>query len=110
MVADKPGVTTALIDRALERYRKDRPAILYVQTPAGRGHPIIFSRTVFEDLLLLQGDRVGNELIEKYKSDLVAMDDPDEQPDIDTEDDYRRLLCVSTAGQATAASEDINGS
>ena len=107
MVADKPGVTSALISRAIQRYRKDRPAILYVETPAGRGHPIIFSRTIFDDLLSLQGDRVGIELIEKYRNDLVALDDASEQLNINTEDDYRTLLREQASKQATVTSEDV---
>jgi molybdenum cofactor cytidylyltransferase len=92
MVADKPGVSTALINKAIDRYRKDRPTILYVETPAGRGHPIIFSKAVFNDLLSLKGDCVGNELIMKYESNAVKMKDRTVQVDIDEEADYRRLL------------------
>jgi molybdenum cofactor cytidylyltransferase len=92
MVADKPGVSTALINKAIDRYRKDRPTILYVETPAGRGHPIIFSKAVFNDLLSLKGDCVGNELITKYESNAVKMKDRTVQVDIDEEADYRRLL------------------
>jgi molybdenum cofactor cytidylyltransferase len=91
MVADKPDVSTALIDRAIGRYRKDRPAILYVETPAGRGHPIIFSKAVFRELLRLHGDCVGNELVEKYKDGAVRLKDRAAQVDIDDEADYRKL-------------------
>ncbi|MEW5995295.1 MAG: NTP transferase domain-containing protein, partial [Candidatus Zixiibacteriota bacterium] len=96
MVADKPGVTSALINRAIDRYRKDRPAILYVETPAGRGHPIIFSKVLFNDLLSLEGDCVGNELVEKYKDNLVRLKDKTPQIDVDTEADYRMLLNKET--------------
>lgn len=92
MVGDKPGVNAALINRAIERYRADRPAILCVDTPAGRGHPIIFAKTLFDKLLTLQGDRVGNELVSRYADNLVKLEDAEAQIDIDNEEDYRILL------------------
>jgi molybdenum cofactor cytidylyltransferase len=107
MVADKPGVSTALIDSAIGRFRDERPAVLFVKTPNGRGHPIIFSRTVFDDLLSLEGDQVGNELIEKYKSDLVALDDATEQLNINTDDDYRALLAAQAAKGTLESSDDV---
>ena len=96
MVADKPGVSTALIDRAIERYRQDRPAILYVETPAGRGHPIMFSKALFGDLLSLAGDCVGSDLIAGYKHDLIKLKDDTLQIDIDNEADYKALLKEET--------------
>jgi molybdenum cofactor cytidylyltransferase len=92
MVADKPGVTYHLIDRAIDRFRRERPPILYVMTPNGRGHPIIFSKMLYPELLSLSGDRVGDDLVAKYKGDAVEVTDEKPQIDIDTEDDYRILL------------------
>ncbi len=92
MVADKPGVASHLIDKAIERFRTDRPAILYVETLNGRGHPIIFDKRVFDDLLSLNGDRIGDELVSSYCDDLVRLADETPQIDIDSEDDYRILL------------------
>jgi molybdenum cofactor cytidylyltransferase len=98
MVADKPGITSSLINRAIERYSKDQPLVLYVETPAGRGHPIIFSRKLFGELLQLKGDCIGNELIAGYKENTVKLIDDEQQIDIDTETDYRKLL-KSKAGK-----------
>jgi molybdenum cofactor cytidylyltransferase len=92
MVADKPGVTSDLINRAIDRFMLDRPAVLYVETPAGRGHPIIFSQEVFSGLLKLQGDHAGDRLIAKYRDDTVKLEDDAEQIDVDSEADYNRLL------------------
>jgi len=92
MVADKPGVTTDLINKAIRRFKSERPAVLYIGTPAGRGHPIIFSETVFDDLMSLEGDFCGNDLISKYSENLVELRDDATQMDIDSEDDYRILL------------------
>ncbi len=92
MVADKPGVTADLIDRAIDRFINDRPAILYVETPAGRGHPSIFSKKVFDNLLSMQGDHAGDRLLARYRDDTVKLEDDAEQIDVDNEADYQRLL------------------
>ena len=101
MVGDKPGVTTALIDKAIDRYRKDRPAVLYVETPSGRGHPIIFSKVLYDELLSLQGDRIGDELVAKYEADLVKLKDKTHQMDINNEADYNILLAAHVAGSTS---------
>jgi molybdenum cofactor cytidylyltransferase len=101
MVADKPSVPFTLIDRAIERYRKDRPAILCIETPHGRGHPIIFSKSMFAELLRLEGDCVGNELLEKYKDQVVTLEDTDRQVDIDCEADYQMLMKAEAARPRT---------
>ncbi|UCE23699.1 MAG: nucleotidyltransferase family protein [Candidatus Zixiibacteriota bacterium] len=92
MVADKPGVNSHLIDKAIERFRTDRPAILYVEASKVRGHPIIFDKRVFDALLSLNGDRIGDELVSNYRDDLVRLVDDTPQIDIDSKDDYRILL------------------
>ncbi len=91
MVADKPTVRAELINRAIAEFKGKSPDILYVKTPAGRGHPIIFSRRLFEELLKLDGDMIAEEMIAKYKSGVVELPDGAVQADIDTIDDYRIL-------------------
>jgi len=101
MVADKPTIGSTLINKAIDRYRQEQPSILYVETPSGRGHPIIFSKALFDDLLTLEGDCVGNELVTKYKNDLIKLKDKTSQIDIDYEADYVRLLEDTTGSQVS---------
>lgn len=91
MVGDKPTVRAELINRAIAEFKGKSPEILFVKTPAGRGHPIIFSRRLFGKLLKLNGDTVGDEMIAKCKSDVVELSDGAAQADIDTIEDYRIL-------------------
>ncbi|MEE9554245.1 MAG: nucleotidyltransferase family protein [candidate division Zixibacteria bacterium] len=91
MVGDKPTVKTELINKAIDEFKRKSQSILYVMTPEGRGHPIIFSKKFFGKLLGLSGDLVGNELIEKYKNDVIELADDHIQVDIDTPDDYEGL-------------------
>ena len=91
MVADKPGISSALVNRAIKAFERERPMILYVETPTGRGHPIMFSRRLFNELLALNGDRVGEELVTRYEGQTLKLKDEAPQIDVDNEDDYRML-------------------
>lgn len=92
MVGDKPTVSSSLIDKAIDLFKEKQPDILYVQTPSGRGHPIIFSKKIFPELLALEGDVIGNDLIDKYHDSAFVLHDEQIQPDINSEDDYRALV------------------
>jgi len=92
MVADKPMVPSSLINHAIDMFVKEQPDILYIQTPSGRGHPIIFSRKLFSELLELEGDITGNKLIERYRTRIVVIEDNTIQQDIDTYEDYLSLI------------------
>ncbi len=92
MVGDKPDVRTALMNRILERFRREHPSILHVRTPSGRGHPIIFDRAVFHEFMPLEGDFCANEILVRYGDRLIVLDDHRNQIDIDSEADYRTAL------------------
>ena len=73
-------------------YKRKTPGILYIKTPTGRGHPIIFSKEFFPELMTLNGDTVGEELIAEYKENVIELEDDEIQVDIDTQDDYKSIL------------------
>lgn len=92
MVGDKPTVRAELINRAIAEFKKKSPEILYAKTPTGRGHPIIFSKKLFEELLKLSGDMVGDEIIGRHMDDVVELPDSAVQVDVDTIEDYNILM------------------
>ncbi len=92
MVADKPGVRADLVNRTIAEFNKKSPGILYVKTPAGRGHPIIFSKRLFDELLELNSDMVGDEIIGRHMDDVVELPDSAVQVDVDTIEDYNILM------------------
>jgi len=96
VVGDKPDVRTALIDRTLKVFRKERPSILHVRTPSGRGHPIIFGREVFTEFEKVEGDFCANDILHRYRDRLIVIDDEYDQIDIDTEADYQAALSQLT--------------
>jgi molybdenum cofactor cytidylyltransferase len=92
MVADKPSIQSSLINKAIDEFIKKQPDILYIQTPYGRGHPILFSQKLFSELLELEGDINGNRLIEKHLDDTIILEDNTIQQDIDTYEDYLSII------------------
>ncbi len=92
MPGDKPTVDSNLINRAIEQFERTRPPVLYVRSLLGRGHPIIFDRSLFGELTNLEGDIVGEALVKKYKERTVELFDDRIQPDLDTDEDYEKLL------------------
>lgn len=96
---DKPTICSSLINRSIELFATDHPAILYVKTPAGRGHPIIFDRALYTEMTALDGDLIGNKLIEKHRSRTIEQEDASLQSDINTDADYQAALKhLSTSG------------
>lgn len=92
MVADKPTVTTDLINRAMEEFKRKKPDILYIKTPRGRGHPIIFSKKLFDKMMSLVGDHSTEDFIENHKNEVVKLEDEAIQKNINTWEDYKKLL------------------
>lgn len=92
LVGDKPALRDELIAATIAAFKRERPEICYVKTPTGRGHPIIFSSNLFPELMALEGDFVGDDLIARHADAILEITDEEIQWDINTSDDYRRLL------------------
>jgi len=59
----------------------------------GVGHPLAFTRRMFPELAALHGDKAVWRLLEQRAGDVVELPVPGAVPlDVDTEDDYRRVL------------------
>jgi molybdenum cofactor cytidylyltransferase len=57
-----------------------------------RGNPVLFDRVTFSDLQQVRGDAGGRQLFSRYPVAWVDWHDSAVLLDIDTEEDYQRLL------------------
>jgi molybdenum cofactor cytidylyltransferase len=57
-----------------------------------RGNPSLFDRNTFQDLLQLEGDIGGRAIFSKYPVKLLPWNDDSILMDVDTPDDYRKLV------------------
>jgi molybdenum cofactor cytidylyltransferase len=88
-LCDQPAVTTELLSQLISLCSHEKPiaATEYNQT---LGVPACFNRSIFPELLLLQGDSGAKRLIGQDKSRVAAHPFPQASIDIDTIEDYQK--------------------
>ncbi len=91
LLGDQPGVTAATVSTLIAG-RGDAP-IAASGYQDGRGHPLVFARSMFGELADLHGDKGVWKLLDRHASEAVdvAIDQPI-PPDVDTWEDYRAVL------------------
>lgn len=89
---DQPQVTVHVIGALMERHSAEGAAIIAPLAADRRTHPILFDRDTFPDLLSLTGDVSGRAIFTNYKVEYVPWHDESLLFDVDTADDYRKLL------------------
>lgn len=94
MVADKPTIKADLINSVISEFESESYSIVAVKTPNGRGHPIIFNRSLFAELLELKGDVAGEDLIARHADDISWVEDSKPQFNINSPADYQQLLAA----------------
>jgi molybdenum cofactor cytidylyltransferase len=57
-----------------------------------RGNPVLFDRATFADLMQLTGDAGGRQVFSKHLVTWVPWVEPSAGMDVDTPEDYARLL------------------
>jgi molybdenum cofactor cytidylyltransferase len=95
LLADQPGVTPATV-AALLAGRGDAPlaACAYAD---GRGHPLAFARSTFDDLAALHGDKGVWKLLDRRPGDVVDVAVSGRIPrDVDTWEDYVAVVAESS--------------
>jgi molybdenum cofactor cytidylyltransferase len=91
MLGDQPGVERETVAKLIDS--GSGAAITVCQYSDGIGHPFWLGRTVFDELAELHGDKGVWRLIESGRFGVRRVPIDDVVPlDVDTWDDYRRLL------------------
>lgn len=91
VLADQPLVTPKMIDSIIERYVKTGS---YVVTSASGGvvsPPVIFDRSVFDEIMALKGDIGAKSIILKHADSQRVEVPPGLLVDIDTKEDAERV-------------------
>lgn len=95
-LADQPLIPAHVYRALIERYRKTLKPITCPLYRGKRGNPVIFDRRLWPDLAQVEGDQGGRSLIDSAAEgdiDYLPVDDPSVIVDLDTPQDYTRLLC-----------------
>jgi len=96
MLGDQPGVTPATVSALLAGRRG--AALAACAYSNGRGHPLVFDRSMFAELADLHGDKGVWKLLDRHAADVVdvAVDGPIPL-DVDTWEDYEAVLAEAGA-------------
>lgn len=93
LLGDQPLISSRAINALIRAFRND-PSRIVRPAPGKRGaNPVIFPKDLFPDLMKIQGDIGGREVIENNRTRLVEIDMTGERHDLDldTADDMRLL-------------------
>lgn len=97
LLGDQPGVMTGTMDRMIAETVGVPLAVCRYRD--GRGHPFWFAAQVFDDLRALHGDKAVWKLLESGRFPVAEVEVDGPVPlDVDTWDDYERLLAAEAAG------------
>ena len=96
VLADMPGVTAELVNAIIAiSAAHDHNAIVFPAGPDGRqGHPVLWPRALFPDLMKLSGDQGAKVLLPSHRERIVTLQIAGAAPflDIDTRQDLARYL------------------
>lgn len=99
LLADQPLITPGLINRLLAAWRDSDKTIVCPTHGKRRGNPVLFDLNKWQTALsTLRGDQGARQIITDHPEQvgLVAVDSEQVFWDIDTEEDYRRILDLFT--------------
>ncbi len=93
VLADQPALTPALLRALVDRYRATRAPLVAPFCQGQRGNPVLFDRSLFAELLAVEGDQGGREVILQHQEEMerIEVDDPAVILDIDTAQDYEKV-------------------
>jgi molybdenum cofactor cytidylyltransferase len=92
MLADQPQITTYILNALTKEHARTLAPIVAPLVGGTRANPVLFDRETFLDLLALRGDIGGKAIFCKYQVDYLPWHDENLLSDVDTPEDYRKLV------------------
>lgn len=93
LLGDQPAVQPEIVDQVVSAWRANGGKIVLASYRGKRGHPMLFSRELFPQMMELHGDKAVWKMVDQHPEWVVevAIDSP-APPDINTWEDYQSLL------------------
>ncbi len=92
LVADQPFISSALLNEMIQLQTITNKGIVAASYTGIAGTPVLFTVNHFSSLEKLSGDKGARSILQLYPNDLITVDFPLGDIDIDTQDDYNKLL------------------
>lgn len=90
MVCDQPSITTHHLNNLIDTYTKTQKPIVASQYTSTFGVPAVFDHTLFQEILQLPDRQGAKNIIMKHQKNLLAVDLPGGEIDLDTPEDLLR--------------------
>jgi molybdenum cofactor cytidylyltransferase len=95
ILIDQPLLQASILDRLIAQFSlQPSKHIVASQYNDTLGVPALFSKSIFEDLLNLNGEAGARKVIQKYLAHSIAIDFAEGAWDIDTPADYARVQAL----------------
>lgn len=93
LLADQPGIRPETIRAAADARRETGAPVVMALYGDRQGHPALLGRETFPELLALEADMGGREVVRAHRDALVLVEGGGSAPppDVDTEEDWDRL-------------------
>lgn len=91
-VCDQPFLKSSIIHSLIEEYNSTGKNIIASAYNNTLGTPVLFSKKYFTDLQKLQGQEGAKKIIMSHPEDSSSIHFPSGEIDIDTKEDYNKLL------------------
>ncbi|HSJ68719.1 MAG TPA: nucleotidyltransferase family protein [Anditalea sp.] len=92
LLCDQPYVTSSLLNAMIATQATTGKGIVACKYQETLGVPVLFEKKYFNELLDLSGNMGAKKLVYKHNDDLSTVFFPEGKIDIDTKEDYDRLL------------------
>ncbi len=106
ILGDQPGITPEIINALAEEWRNSDTPIALCSYQGRKGHPMIFARSLFDQLETLHGDKAAWKLVDAHASSLLvvqlALPFPE---DINTREDFARARERIASSQRTGTND-----
>lgn len=91
LLGDQPAIDTAVIDAVIDAWHSGA-GIVMAKYSDRVGHPVLFDRQYWSELVELDGDEGGRSVITRHQADVRYVPVEGTSPmDVDTDLDWRRL-------------------
>jgi molybdenum cofactor cytidylyltransferase len=94
ILGDQPLIGPAVHDALVAAYRDSSAPIVQPSYDGQRGNPVLIARPLFSELLTVTGDQGARNVLRAHSAEVRGVPIPGSTPtdDLDTEEDYQRLL------------------
>ncbi len=92
MVCDQPFADADLLEKLMAKYEETSALIVACEYENTLGVPALFAAEIFPELLALESSDGAKTLIKKHREQVASVPFPGGAFDIDTPEDYRKLI------------------